>query len=51
MPQREALWDLSVARGAAGCEPSAPGRVVQYLHDGLGKVPGAPVTEAGLHRG
>lgn len=50
-PQREALRGLSGAQGVAGHVPSAPGRTAQYLHDGLGKVPGAPVAEARLHRG
>lgn len=58
-PEAEVLGEGGRGGGSRGqgqadprvCSRAHPGARARYLHDRLGKVPGAPVTEARLRRG
>lgn len=50
-PQGSEAQGPSLAGQPRGACPLSPGRGARYLHDRLGEVPCAPVTEARLHRG
>lgn len=50
-PQGSEAQGPSLAGQPRGTRRLSPGRGARYLHDRLGEVPRAPVTEARLHRG